>query len=357
MVDTAVARWARRLCVLLTLPLIGGCANFGYYLQSMQGQFSIWRQQRPISSVMADPQTPPRLRHKLAEVVQIRKFASRELHEPDNGSYHAYVDLHRPFVVWNVFAAPRLSIEPIKWCFAFIGCVDYRGYFSRADAEKFAAGLDAQGDDVFVGGVPAYSTLGWFDDPVLSTFIRYPETEVAGLIFHELAHQMVYVRDDSMFNESWAVTVQLEGVKRWLATQDDPRRRTQFEHARGFRNAFTRLVTTCRERLKVLYASDASDTVKLQRKAEIFQALDHDYRALKAQWGFNGYDPWAGQRVNNATLASVAIYTRFVPAFQALLKQKHGNLPAFYAAVKKLAALPKEQRTRRLEALMPGQSG
>jgi predicted aminopeptidase len=339
--------------VLLAVPLLGGCANFSYYLQSMQGQLDIWRQQRPISSVIADPATPPALRHKLAEVVQIRKFASRELHEPDNGSYHAYADLHRRFVVWNVFAAPRLSIKPVKWCFAFVGCVNYRGYFSRADAEQFAAGLEAQGDDVFIGGVPAYSTLGWFNDPVLSTFIRYPETEVAALIFHELAHQMIYVRDDSVFNESWAVTVQLEGVKRWLAKQGDPPQRVQFEHARRFRDAFVRLVVNYRRQLRALYASDAADAAKLRQKALIFEALDRDYRALKAQWGFNGYDPWAGQRINNATLASVAIYTRYVPAFQALLEKHHDDLPAFYAAVRQLAALPKDQRMRRLEALMP----
>jgi len=349
---------AARGGVLLTAAclalLLGGCANVGYYWQSVSGQLGIWRRERPVEEVMADTATPDALKQKLQGVIRIRDFASRELGLPDNRSYRGYANLERPFAVWNVFAAPEFSVQPVQWCFLFAGCVSYRGYFSREDADRFSAELAALGHDVHVGGVPAYSTLGWFADPVLSTFIHFPETEIARLVFHELAHQLVYVKDDTVFNESFAVAVEQESVRRWLARVGDATGREAFERTRRIRAEFSRLVQKHRERLDALYRTRLAPEAMRERKRAILGELETEYRAVKAGWnGFAGYDPWFARPPNNAQLASVAIYAQRVPAFEALLRREGGDLPRFYAAVKSLAALPKEERDARLAALSP----
>lgn len=342
--------------VVLTAWAIGasGCANFGYYLQSVSGQLELWGRERAIDDVLADPLTPAPLKRKLGTVQRIREFASRELGLPDNASYRRYADLERPYAVWNVFATPELSVTPVRWCFLFAGCVSYRGYFSKAEAERFAASLAARRYDVFVGGVPAYSTIGWFSDPVLNTFIRYPEAELARIIFHELAHQVVYVRDDTAFNESFAVTVEREGVRRWLEREGMREQRSAFELKQGRREAFTALVARYRDKLDALYRSREAEARKRAGKAELFRAMQEEYRQLKAGWsGYNGFDRFFAQPPNNALLASVAIYTRMVPEFQALLAREGGDLPRFYDAVKRLAGLPREERARELARLDP----
>jgi predicted aminopeptidase len=342
----------RALAALVTATLLGGCANAGYYLQSIHGQIDILRRERAIAQMVTDPATPAPLREKLETAERIRAYASAALGLPDNASYTRYADLGRPFVLWNVFATPEFSLQPLQWCFAFAGCVKYRGYFEREEAERFAAQLAQQGNDVFTGGVPAYSTLGWFADPVLNTFVNYPRPELARLIFHELAHQVAYVKDDSMFNESFAVTVEREGVKRWLARHGTPRDKALFETLQQRRREFKALVVKTRARLEALYASSLPVEEKRRRKAEIFDALDVSYEQLRKAWGLTGAgDPWLGQRPNNALLASVAIYTQLVPAFQQLLREAHGDLPTFYREVKALAALPETERTARLDVL------
>lgn len=344
-------RLSRAAVFLLLLP-VSGCANVGYYLQSISGQFDIWSRERPIGEVIADTATPQVLRDKLATVLRMREFASRELGLPDNASYRSYADLDRPFVVWNVFAAPEFSTRPAQWCFPFAGCVGYRGYFAQADAGRFAAELGAEGYDVFVSGVPAYSTLGWFADPVLNTFIRNPDPGIARLIFHELAHQVAYVRDDSVFNESFAVTVEEEGVARWLGRHGSAQDRLVYARMRQYRDGFTRLIQAYRERLDALYGSSLAPEAMRARKRQIFGGMIRDYEQLKAGWGgFRGYDPWFAREPNNAQIASVAIYTRMVPAFRALLGEHGGNLPAFYRAVRELAALPRDARDAELERL------
>lgn len=338
-----------RLFLVCLLLLTSGCASVGYYLQSIGGQLDIWHRERPIGEVVADPATPDALREKLAAVLRMREFASRELGLPDNASYRRYADLGRPYVVWNVFAAPEFSTRPLQWCFPFAGCVGYRGYFAEADAGRFADELAAAGHDVFVGGVPAYSTLGWFADPVLNTFIRYPDPGIARLIFHELAHQVVYVRDDSVFNESFAVTVEQEGVGRWLERHGSTQDKSVYERMRRQREDFTRLIQSYRERLDALYTSGLAPEAMRERKKRIFGEMRGDYEQLKAGWGGSrGYDQWLAHPPNNAQIASVAIYTQMVPAFQALLREQGGDLPAFYRAVGELAAMPKEERTARL---------
>jgi predicted aminopeptidase len=271
---------------------------------------------------------------------------------PDNASYKQYADLGRQYVVWNVFAAPEFSLEPVQWCFPFAGCVGYRGYFSETEAEQFARELAAERRDVYVGGVAAYSTLGWFADPILNTFAHYPDVLLARLIFHELAHQVVYVADDSVFNESFAVTVEREGLRRWLARNGTDNDREVFKLMSTRREGFVRLLGTYRERLAALYKSGLAPDPMRAGKQRIFAEMDVDYRRLKAEWGgFAGYDRWFSQKPNNAHFVSIAIYTQMVPAFEALLQQSGGDLARFYAAVRQLAVLPREQRSTRLKAL------
>ncbi len=322
-----------------------GCADIGYYLQSMHGQLRIVNKQREISKILTDPTTDPSLRERLQLVLQIRDFASRELALPNNASYRSYADLQRPFVVWNVFATAEFSIQPIEWCFAFVGCVNYRGYFSKAEAESFAKYIAQQKSDVYIGGVPAYSTLGWFSDPILNTVVHYPEREIARIIFHELAHQIVYVKSDSIFNESFAVSVELEGLRRWLEQNGTPQQRWEFLTAQNYRDQFISLVLEYRLRLEKLYASDLDmDTMRIA-KAKEFSDLKRDYEILKQGWnGYSGYDQWFSQDLNNAQIVSVSTYAQQVPAFQSILQQHGGDLREFYEEVKRLAKLRKEQR-------------
>jgi len=338
--------------------LMSGCANVSYYWQSVSGQLDIWQRERPVDAVIADPASPQALKDRLARVLEIRAFASRELGLPDNASYRRYADLGRPFVVWNVFAAPEFSVEPLQSCFLFAGCVSYRGYFSRTDAESYAVALAGQGNDTYIGGVPAYSTLGWFADPVLNTFIHYPEPEIARLIFHELAHQIAYVRDDTVFNESFAVAVEQEGVRRWLAHVGDARQQEQFEHGRRVRAEFVGLIQKHRGRLATLYRSRLAPDAMRDRKHAIFSELESEYGSLKAGWGgFTGYDPWFARTPNNAQLASVVAYSQLVTAFESLLAREGGSLSGFYAAVRELAALPKAERDSKLHGLSPRSPG
>ncbi len=342
-----------RLLAAVALLLVGGCANVGYYWQSVSGQLDVWRRERPVEEVLADPAVAQALKDRLARVVEIRNFASRELDLPDNRSYRRYADLERPFVVWNVFAAPEFSVEPLEWCFLFAGCVKYRGYFSREEAERFAAELARQGQDVYVGGVPAYSTLGWFADPVLNTFIHYPDAGLAGLIFHELSHQVAYAKGDTAFNESFAVAVEREGVRRWMERAGDAGQRDAFERNQRARVDFARLMLKYRDRLDALYRTRIAPAAMRERKREIIAGLEAEYRTLRAEWGgFAGYDRWFARKPNNAQFASVGLYTEFVPAFEALLAREGRDLPRFYAAVQALAALPKAEREARLRTLL-----
>jgi predicted aminopeptidase len=319
----------------------------------VSGQLDVWWRERPVEEMIADPAIPTALKERLARVLEIRAFASRELGLPDNASYRRYADLGRPFVVWNVFAAPEFSVQPLQSCFLFAGCVSYRGYFAREDAERYSAGLAGEGYDVYIGGVPAYSTLGWFADPVLNTFIHYPDTEIARLMFHELAHQVAYARDDTVFNESFAVAVEQEGVRRWLAVGADAEELRQFERSRRIRAEFSALVQKYRSRLDALYRTRLAPDAMRDRKRAILAELASEYRSLTAGWGgHRGYESWFAGTPNNAQLASVAVYSQQVPAFEALLAREGGSLARFYAVVKELAELPKAERDLRIRTLV-----
>lgn len=334
----------RCLAASALLLLVSGCANFGYYLQSIGGQLQMNAASQPLERVMADAATSEPLKRRLARASDIRQFASSELHLPDNGSYRSYADLKRPFVVWNVFAAEEFSVAPHRWCFLFAGCVAYRGYFSKEAAAAYAQELHAQGLEVRVAGIAAYSTLGWFDDPLLNTFIQYPEYELARLIFHELAHQVVYLKGDTEFNESFAVAVETAGVDRWLEQHGDAAMRADTARTRERRAQFAALVLGARERLAALYKLKIAPEAMRERKAELFAELRRDYALLKQAWrGFSGYDAFF-DGVNNASLASFSIYHARLPAMQRLLARQGGDLNAFFAEVRRLAALPKAER-------------
>jgi predicted aminopeptidase len=340
------------ICIAALVLLVAGCGGFGYYMQSVHGEIKLLQARQPIAAVIADPATPPALKARLERVLAIRDFASRELKLPDNLSYRSYADLERPFVVWNVFAAEEFAVEPKEWCFLVVGCVGYRGYFAQADGEAYARELRGEGLDVFVSGVPAYSTLGWFDDPVLNTFINYPEHALSRLIFHELAHHVVYVKGDTEFNESFATAVETEGVRRWMARHGNDKMRADFERLQQRRVQFRALVFSYRERLAALYRLPMAREEMRVRKAQAFSEMQRDYELLKSQWGgFAGYDRFF-DHPNNALLASVAIYTGLVPQFQQMIEKHHGDLAAFYAEVKELAALGKAERASRLAAIV-----
>jgi predicted aminopeptidase len=342
---------------LLLAGALAGCGNMGYYAQSIGGHVAVMRSAQPISSVLGDPASDLELKVRLATVHAIREFASRELGLPDNNSYRSYADVGRPYVVWNVFAAPEFSLDSKRWCMFIVGCVNYRGYYDRQDAERLAAELRRDGYDTFVGGIPAYSTLGYFDDPVLNTFLRLGTAEVARTMFHELAHQLIFVRDDSLFNESFATTVENEGMRRWLASHAGPEQQAAFEARRQRKATFASLMRDFRARLRALYEGSHSADHLRQAKTALFAELRRDYRELKAGWGGDaGYDGFFGEDLNNAKLVSLSLYGELVPAFEALLDSDNRDLPRFYRRVIALAALDREARCRELTRLLPAAS-
>jgi predicted aminopeptidase len=326
----------RLALVFVAALLLSGCESMRYYAQAIGGQLEIMRAARPVTEWLADPGTPPDLRSRLELARGVREFASRDLSLPRNDSYASYADLGRPYVAWNVYAAPVFSTEARQECFPFVGCVSYRGFFSEADARSHAEKLRLAGNDVHVGGVPAYSTLGWFDDPLLSTFIRFPDAQLARLLFHELAHQVVYAKDDTTFNESFAVAVEEEGVRRWLRAQGREAEFAAFQAAQKRRRGLAARVEAMRKRLEAVYKSDVPVEDKRRIKAEEFQKLRAEYGNI------------VPAEPNNAFLVSIAVYTELVPAFERLLAEKGGDLPAFYARVRELAREDKKARERAL---------
>jgi len=335
---------------------LSGCDTVSYYAQSVNGHLSVMAQAQPLDDAIASAReaNDGRLAQRLALAGEIRNFASRELKLPDNGSYRRYADLHRPYVVWSVFATPELSMVLNKWCFPVVGCISYRGYYDHAEAERYAAQLRREGLEAYVAGIPAYSTLGYFDDPLLNTFVYQPAGELARLIFHELGHQVVYVRDDTAFNESFATAVETAGVERWLAQEATPEQRDSYRQYDARRQQFRALVLAMRNRLDALYRSPLGDDDKRRRKAELLAELREQYASLKASWGgYAGYDRWFAQPLVNPQFAAVSTYQQWVPAFLVLLARCDGDWRRFYAEVKRIGDLPPAERTAALRALAP----
>ncbi len=325
----------------------------GYYWQSIMGHLALMGRAEAVDSLLAKPELEARTRERLLVSRTIRRFAVTELGLPDNGSYARFVQLDRPFVTWGVVAAPELSLTLNRWCFPVAGCVSYRGYFAEAEAEAYAKGLTERGLDVAVNGVPAYSTLGWFDDPLLSTFIQYPDADLARLVFHELAHQVVYVKGDSTFNESFATAVELLGVERWLDRHGTAGDRASWQQRRARQADFHALLSRYRARLAELYASALTDDQKRAGKVAVFDALRADYQVLKngAWQGFAGYDRWFNRPLGNAHLGAIATYSAWVPAFLTLFNDSGQDFGRFYEQVQALADLSIEARTARLRHL------
>ncbi len=316
------------LLVAAAAAALAGCETLSYYAQAVGGHMSLMSRAHPVEALIADPATAQALREKLELAQALRDFATRELKLPDNASYRSYADLGRPFALWNVVAAPEFSLEPVKSCFPVAGCVSYLGFFAREDAERHARSQRERGSDVYLYGVPAYSTLGRFDDPLLSTFIGYPDAELARLVFHELAHQVVYVKDDSTFNESFAVAVEREGVRRWLAASGRHAELRAFLDAQRRSAELGALLEDTRVRLEVLYRLRlAPEAMRERKRAEL--ALLKEKLARYPKLG--AVEP------NNAFLASHATYTQLVPAFERLLAAGGGDFERFYAKVRELA--------------------
>jgi predicted aminopeptidase len=334
------------LAAILIAPL-SGCGTL-YLAQAAGGQYNVLHARRPIDKVVADPRTPPPLRNRLMDVNAARDFAVTELHLPDNRSYRTYADIKRPYVVWNVVATPEFSIEPKHWCFPIAGCVAYRGYFKEKKARAFAADLAAKGFDVTVGGVPAYSTLGKFADPVLSSMMRYGDSELVAIIFHELAHQLLYVKNDTEFNEAFATTVEDAGLERWLQSRGQPDLMREFVEQNTKEHQFIELFANGREQLKRLYASGLPPQQMRERKSKVLADLTAQARALQASQGDKYYESWLKEGLNNAQLASVATYYQCVPGFERLLAEQGGDLLSFYAAARELAKQPRASRHAQL---------
>jgi predicted aminopeptidase len=350
---TAVATlgsWRVRALTLASAgALLAGCGT-PYLMQAASGEWHVLHERVPIDTVLADPHTAVAVREHLERVRAAREFASHELGLPDNDSYRSYADIGRPYVVWNVVAAPEFSVVPKRWCFAVAGCVAYRGYFHEQSARDFALGLESQGFDVAVDGVAAYSTLGKFADPVLSSMLRYGDDDLAATIFHELAHQLLYVRDDSEFNEAFATTVEYVGLERWLAHQGATARMQAFRAEQQRERALVSMLTATRTRLEQLYASPLPRHEMVVRKAQVFTQLSTDIRALERRQGvtYPLYEEWIAAGLNNARLASVATYFDCVPGFMRLLREQDDDLPRFYGAARKLAEQPRSERHARL---------
>ncbi len=368
----APARQARRrrrgLWALLALAAalggalgVTGCANLGYYAQAMGGHLELIQRARPVDDWLADEATPAALRERLRLSQRMRRFAVEQLALPDNASYRRYADLQRASVIWNVVATPELSLTLKTWCAPFAGCVGYRGFFARDDADALAAELRGQGLEVGTYGVPAYSTLGWTNwlggDPLLNTFIAWPEGELARLLFHELAHQVVYVADDTTFNESFATAVERLGGRRWLQQHAGGAASADFDAQSRRRENFRAFAARWRAALREVYDAPLADAAKRERKAAVMAAMRGEYAALRqrdpADGGLAGdarWDAWVA-RTNNALLAAQGAYDELVPAFERLFEQQGGDFTRFYAEVRRIAALPREQRRATLAAL------
>jgi predicted aminopeptidase len=344
------------LCAVVVLfggsCLLFGCARLSYYLQSATGQMEILSKRQPISELLAADTTDKELKKRLQLALEIREFAASDLGLPDNDSYRSYVDLQRPYVVWNVVATPEFSLEPVTWCFPVVGCLPYRGYYHQEDAEAFAAGLQGQGQDTATYGVAAYSTLNWFSDPVLNTFSSYSEEYLAGMIFHELAHQMAYVPGHADFNEAYAETVERVGVERWFQHQGDPEKAASTADRQSINRQFIDLVLATRQKLQELYHGDLGTAAMREQKTRLLAEFQEQLRDFRnRQQLLSGFKKWLDPGLNNALFSSVSTYNDLTPAFEQLLSLKNGNLIIFHAEVKRLAKLEQAERVKVLAHL------
>lgn len=334
------------------VPVLHGCTGISYYAQSVNGHLTMLSSRQKVETIVEDPSKPAALRAEMALASDIRQYATDELALPDNSSYRSYVDTRRDYVTWAVFAAPEFSMTARTWCFPVFGCVPYRGYFSKDRARDFAAQVAAKGDDIHVSGIIAYSTLGWFSDPLLNTMFRHDETYLAGLVFHELAHQKVYVRNDTGFNEAFATAIETTGVRKWLRDVGDDAALARYEAGLTREADFLDLVAEARKELQAIYASGKGEAAMRAEKAAAIERLRARYRRMRdGRWGgFAGYDSWFEAPINNAKLAASGFYNELVPDFMRLFAACSGDYPKFYDAVRRIGALDRETRRAALKA-------
>ena len=332
--------------------VLTGCSSVEYYWQAVNSHSDILGREQPIKELLANPELDEALRDQLENLQAARDFASQKLGLPDNDSYRNYVDIERDYVIWNVIATEEFSVTPRQWCFLFAGCVSYRGYFDKAEAQKFAEKLKKEGMDVYVAGARAYSTIGWLDDPLLNTMLYRDEAQRVGVLFHELAHQQLYVQDDTAFNEAFAMVVAQEGVRRWFLSRKDEKAYEAFLQSENRRAEFNSLLKQTREKLERLYSNNLEPELMREDKAIIFQQLKQEYQLLKKSWNNDDrYDAWMKQSLNNAHLALVATYHELVPSLKAYLHEVDGDLPKFYQQMEQLGRLPKAERHQKLAML------
>ena len=343
------------VCMVLLIGLINGCQSIHYMGQAISGHLDLLNKRQPVEDLIDDPQTSDELRRQLVLTTQLLEFADEELHLPVGDQYRSYVSLERPYVVWNVFAAPELSLEPKTWCYPVAGCTVYRGFFSADNARKFAQRLMDRGYDVIVGGVAAYSTLGWFSDPLLSTFIDRSESGLASLIFHELAHQLIYIPDDSPFNESFATAVSLEGLRRWHISRNNLDQYQRYKKSYQDRQEILSLIAGYRNRLRNLYQSSLSDSIKRRHKAGLLGEMRHEFESLSRQKAsLSVFSHWFEDPLNNARLISISTYNDHVPAFKQLLQDSQYDLKLFYQNCRRLADFRPSIRLKTLLELAYG---
>jgi len=338
-----------RLLLLSSVLSLSACSSVGYYSQAVTGHLKLMSDRQSIKKLLAADDTDPELRGKLQTLTDARQYAVTALGLPENDSYNTYVETGRRAVTWNVVATKEFSMQPNTWCFPVAGCVSYRGYFDIHDAEKFAAALAEKSHDVTISGASAYSTLGWFDDPVLDTMLRGDDLRYVGTLFHELAHQLLYVKDDSNFNEAFASFVEQVGVRRWLEDEQQVERIKDYDESLERAEQFVELLKTTRQALVDLYKQSLEETEMRDRKQKVFDDMLGNYETLKASWdGYKGYDGWFRRELNNARLVAVATYRRYVPAFYAMYDEVGGNLQQFYDLAKEVSVLPGDQRRARM---------
>jgi predicted aminopeptidase len=348
-------RALRPLCVISITAFLSGCA-LPYYWQAATGHLELLSSRVPIAEALEDPEHSEATRSALARAMEIREYAVASLGLPDNDSYRTFVDLGRPYVVWNVVAAEEFSVDPIEWCFPIAGCVSYRGYFEEDSAQRFAADLRSQDYETYIGGVSAYSTLGYFADPLLSTMLTGDDTYIAGIVFHELAHQRAYIKGDTAINEAFATVVAEFGTAQWLSQSGDPGVADGHSARRERREDFFVLIARYQDRLRNLYSRDVPIEEKRALKSSAFGDLLEDYASLKGSWGgATDYDDWFSHPLNNAQLASVVAYSRWLPNLRAFLNAN--DLEALYAEMEILEALPPDDRESRLQDYLSAAQG
>jgi predicted aminopeptidase len=360
-------KWLLGLLLLLVILAVSGCKTMSFYAQAVKGQYQLWADAEPVEKLMASTNTSAKLKARLELVRTLRDFADKHLELPVDGHYLKYVDLHRPYAVWNVEAAPEFSMAPKTWWYPLVGSLEYRGYFSEKGARSYGKYLQKKGYDVFVGGAEAYSTLGWFKDPLLNTFIFDSDPDLAELLFHELGHQRVFAHGDTDFNEAFATTVGQEGARRWLHSRGDTNAYSAYVEEVQRTRDFAGLIMQTRTRLEALFGDERTKDGKIKatdknrnvdpeelrrRKQELIEKLRQEYAALKPQWGGNTeYDGWFTDPINNAQLNSVAAYYDLVPGFERLLEQNGGDMGKFYEAAERLAKMGKAERQESLRSL------